>query len=226
MTGAIAAVLVGIVLMAGLLPLASAQMETMMGNTMSETLTLPSNEYKAYGVSLSPASPFTFSVRVTAGGPVDVYLFNATSYAEYKDPMELTFGYYSAGTQENTMSFSGRFTASRAATYYLVVDNAPISASGAMGGASATVAVSAQVGSPAGDPALLLVSVVVIAVLGVGSVLIVLSVRRKRRKAAVLPPTVPAWPAPPGGVPPPQLPASPPSYPPSQLPPPPGPPGP
>ncbi len=212
--------------MAVLLPLASAQMETMMGNTMSETLTLPSDEYKAYGVSLSPASPFTFSVRVTAGGPVDVYLFNATSYAEYKDPMELTFGYYSAGTQENTMSFSGSFTAPRVATYYFVVDNAPISSSGAMGAASATVVVSAQVGNAGGDTTRLIVGLVLVALIGVGSVLVVLSILRKRRKAAALPPLAPAWQPPPGGVPPQLLPASPPSYPPSQLSPPPGPPGP
>lgn len=187
-----------------------------MGTTMSETVTLPAGEYKAYGVSLNQALRFTFSMRVTTGGAVDVYLFDAVDYSDYKNPLVSSFNYYSAGTRENTMSFSGTFSAPQAGTYYLVVDNAPISASGAMGSAPATVEVTAQAGTPS-DPGLVYVGLVVAAVLAVGVALIVLSVRKKRREAARVPPPAAPWTGAPWQLPPTQSPSTPPES--SQTPP-------
>jgi len=209
-------------LAAGVALPAHAQMETMMGSTMSETLTLPAGEYKAYGVSLYNGEMFRFSARVAAGGPVDVYLFNATNYADYQDPMKLMFGYVHAGTQEDTMSFSSSVRAPGADTYYLVIDNAAISSSGAMGTGTSTVQVSAQTGETV-DSGLIVVAAVVVVCVAVGSILIVLSVRRQRRKAAAVPPP-PTWPGAPGPVPPQQPPIPPPGSPPGYPPLPPSPP--
>lgn len=209
--------------MSAVAPLAAAQMESMMGPTMSETLTLPAGEYKAYGASLSPSTPLTFSVRVTSGGAVDVYMFDATGYADYKDPMATTFQYYVSGTEENTMSFSGTFRPTSTQTYYMVVDNAPISSTGAMGTNSVTVDVSASYGAPGISP-FVWVGLAVAVVIVVAVVVVVLSIRRKRRQAAQAPPAPPPWAGTQWGAPPGQAPPTTPTdttSPPTNLPPPP-----
>jgi hypothetical protein len=203
-------------------PIAAAQTVVTVDAQISETVSINANEWRAYRITLGSGDSVRIMITVSLGGAVDVYTTDTTGYGEYTDPTASEFTYYLAGSRENTMSFPASFSPQTAGTYYVVVDNAPISTSGAAGSAAVTV----QVVLEKSTFPFLIAGAVLLAGAAVLILVIVLLIRANRRKKmAGQPPMAPAapgpWPAAPPGEPPVQ-PVAPPGEPPQG--PPPGPP--
>jgi len=170
-----------------LIPSAAAQTEVPVSGPISETVTIPAGEWRAYRVTIASQDVFEFSARVTAGGDIDVYLLTATGYSEYTSPSAPTFEYLVAGTRENTQSFGATVSPS-SGTYFLLVDNGNTSADGATGTAAATVAVSALIRS---FPTVVVAIVIVVVLAVVVAILLLVRSRRKKRAAMMPPPMMP-----------------------------------
>ena len=211
------ALAIAVVLVLGI-PIASAQVVVPVDAPVSETVSINANEWRAYRIALASGDSVRIVITVNVGSAVDVYTTDVGGYGEYTDPAASQFTYYQAGSRENTMAFPASFSPPSAGTYYIVVDNAPISTTGATGSAPVTVHVTLEKST---FP-FLLVGGILLAVTVVLVLVIVLLVRANRRKKMAAPPGMPPtapgpWPAAPPAQPtmqPPMPPAEPPQGPP------------
>jgi hypothetical protein len=167
------------------------------GTSLAATRTISSATSATYTVGNEDYDIFTFSSaagRLTArvsgisGGPIDVYVLTSSQLSDYQNPMADSFGYEEL---KERISSSTTVSTTLTSSVHLVVDNAYISASGAVPSGSASYTVTFEV-STGPDPALIggavLFLIILIAVVAVVS-------RSRRRKRALNSPVV----APPPG---------------------------
>lgn len=194
-------------------PLASAQTVVPVDTVVSETVSINSNEWRAYTMSLSSSDTVRILITVTLGGAIDVYATSASGYADYVDPTSTQFDYYPSGSGQNVPSLSRTFDPDTAGTYYIVVDNAPVSTTGAPGSSPVTV----QVVLEKSTFPWLLVGGIFFALAVVLIIVIVFLVRvNRRKKMEMMQPAAPVqgpWPGVPPGEPPVQPPSEPPQPP-------------
>lgn len=180
------ALLCAVVLLA---PPVVAQTEVNVPGRISETVDVAAGEWRAYRITVGSMDSVAFSATVTAGAAIDVYLLTSRGYDQYRNPSEPTFEYWDPGTEEITTSFAPTVSPP-AGTYYLVLDNAQISQSGASGSGDVTVSMSAEV-----RPFPILTAVLGgVAVLAIIILLIALVVRRRRKRRAMMPAMAPMQP--------------------------------
>jgi len=184
-------------------PLVSAQTQVTVAGQITETIAIPAGEWRVYVATLGSSDPFRINLEVIMGNTVDVYAMDAAGYEQYRSPVSTSFRYYSAASEENTTELSKTFDPASAGTYYFVVDNAPISLSGAPGIGDITVQVTAEVQA---FPLWFVGLLVVLPVAAIVAVFVVVRWRKRRHKTAGSPVT---GPMPPPG-PPPQPPFGPP----------------
>lgn len=179
------------------------------GGRITETADIPAGEWKAYRIAIAAFDSLAFSARVTSGGVIDVYILSSTGYGQYRDPVAERFQYEHA--TERTSEVGTTVSPSPAGTFYLVLDNALISGSGADGSGPVTVSMSAEV-----RPFPILIAALGgVAVLAIIILLIALVVRRRRKRRAMMPAMAPMQPPMQPPYPPPyQPPSQPPSNPP------------
>jgi len=177
-------VLTIVVVFATTAPSTTAQTVEPIVGSLQVTTVLPANASLAYVAPLAALDSLRFSVVVTQGAPVDVFVVDTAGYSAYTGPAGGSLLYYEAGTRLNTASFEATFTAPRGADYYLIVDNAPRTAGGAPGSGPVTVTVTAEV---LRFPTYLIVAVVLGLALAIIAMIFYLRLRRATRAAASRP---------------------------------------
>src|SRR5256712_2402895 len=165
---------------------------TMAGLPISETITLPRNNYSGYTFSMGNGDRITYDIRVTSGGPIDLYVVSADNLQKYRNDSSVSFSPRLRVENRTTMAGVYTATAQTAGANTVIVDNVDIS--GALATGSVTVAVSLSREPPQGPNPLILGGVIVAVVAGVAG--IVAPILRAPRRPAPHPPPPPYPPAP------------------------------
>jgi hypothetical protein len=187
------------------------------GLQISETINLPRNNYSGYTFAMGNGDRITYNIRVTSGGPIDLYVVSADNLQKYQNDSSVSFSPRLRVENRTTMAGVYTATAQTAGANTVIVDNVDIS--GALATGSVTVAVSLSREPPQGPNPFILGGVIVAIVAGV-AVIVALILRARRRPTLNPPP--PPYPGAPGlNAPPPYVP---PPYPPRGPTPPPPPP--
>jgi hypothetical protein len=175
---------------------------TVAGLRISETIVLPRNNYAGYTFALGIGDRITYDIRVTSGGPIDMYVVSADNLQKYRNDSSVAF--FPTLRVENRTTISGAYTAtaSTAGPNTVIVDNVDLS--GAVPTGLVTVSVNLTRESPQGPSPVLLGGVIVAVVIGMAVVVVL--VLRARRKPAGNPPPSPYPGAPGPNVPPPYVP--------------------
>lgn len=165
------------------MPAVAAETVVHVDTTVSETVSINSEDWRAYAINLSSSDSVWISVTVTFGETIDVYSTDVGGFADYANHTATQFTYYRSGSAQGVSSFSATLTAPATGTYYIVIDNAPISTDGAPGSTPVTVRVVLEKSS---FPWPLVAGIVatVAGIVVVGIVLVVRAVRRRRKDAS------------------------------------------
>ncbi len=163
--------------------------QTVLGESFRDSVTIPAEDHAAFTIALSPSEEVKFSVQVTTGGDIDVYFTNQAGYSDYVNPDAPEFYYFVKPTKEQVSSFSNSFHPNQTGTYYIVLDNAYITDTGAMPTGPVVVALEVTKApySPFGVPEVILYPLVGAAI-GVTVAGVTALVRRRRAAQAGLPP--------------------------------------
>src|SRR2546422_3711577 len=188
--------------------------------TISETVTLPVNNWTAYSFELNTGDQIVYAISVVSGTEIDLYIVPADGLANYANDSALTFTYYQE--TQNQRNFSGTFSGATGSVS-IILDNVNIVPGGANPTGPVTVSVSLQKTSNLFLGGLIfIVCGIVLLVVALAVVLVL-----RRRKAAAAPPPPTPYGGPPPvpyqGPAPAASPPSPPEGPPPSPPPPPGP---
>jgi len=177
--------------------------EKAVDSAISETVPLPLNNWTAYTFNLNLGDAIKYDIRVTTGGPIDVYFVPPDGLQSYANDSALQFRLYL--DLVNNRTFAGSFGGATGSVSVLL-DNTNFT----QGGVDATGAVTVSVGLE--KTSTLFLGGVLFILCGVGFLvvaLVVLVVLRRRRAPAAPPPPAPyseppvqpAKGAPPGGDP-------------------------
>ncbi|HLB68519.1 MAG TPA: hypothetical protein VJN63_08665 [Thermoplasmata archaeon] len=155
-------------------------------SAITEAIVLPMNGYAAYNFTLATGEALVYSVEVTDGGAIDVYLVPPVGLAKYTTGSSSTFDRYQEFPDQRAVSgtlpdVTGQVT--------VIVDNANVSAAQPTGVVSVSVGLFKSSNIVLGGILFILCGAGIL-----GSVAIILAVRR--RKARIAQP-----PFPPGGPP-------------------------
>jgi hypothetical protein len=176
---------------------------------ISETVTLPTNNYTVYTFSIGSGDTLTYNIAVTSGSAIDMYIVPAAGLAAYESESAQSFSLYDQF--ENRMTIAGTFrgTSQNAGTDSVIVDN--VDFSGAVPSGAVTVTVDLTRTIPPG-PSLAVIGGILLAVVVVIALVAFLAVRARKKRAMAPPPIAPpAYPGPPGPyAPPPYFPPQPP----------------
>ncbi len=142
----IAAFIVAVVaLFLATMPTVRAQNTEPVQGTITETVTIPAQGWRAYTASLGASDSLHFSVRVLQGSSLDVYLLGPVGYSAYINGSQLSVLYYIDASRVNVTSFATTFSPHETGTYYLVLDNTPFPLTGSPGSEPVTVDVTAEI---------------------------------------------------------------------------------
>lgn len=107
---------------------------------LSVEYTVSQDRFDSFHIMLQRSDRLEFSVNVVSGSEIDVYMFDPSQYSDYKNPYSTKVGFMSRWEKDKTVSSSyGPITSDT--DFYIVVDNADISQSGAMSTGPVTYAV-------------------------------------------------------------------------------------
>jgi hypothetical protein len=87
----------------------------------SGDITLEEDEYWHAKIGLTGGGKISFTINVTDGYPIDVFLFDYNNFDDYRDNRG-GWEYISEGSQENTLFLEVNLTL-EGGSYYIVVDN-------------------------------------------------------------------------------------------------------
>ena len=151
--------------------------------SVTESLTLPRDNYSAYAFSLAAGDSILYSVRVTAGGAIDVYFVPPEGLTTYATGVASTFGRYLA--EEARTEFSGAFADQDVVgPVTVIIDNVALSGAQPSGAVTVTLTLSKSSNLLLGGVLFIMCGVAILAITA-----IILLIRR--RKAAPLPQSIP-----------------------------------
>lgn len=157
--------------------------------SVTESITLPIDNYSAYTFSLAAGDSILYTVRVTAGGAIDVYFVPPAGLTAYAAGTASTFARYQS--EETRTEFSGAFADPNAVGLVtVIIDNVVFSGAQPSGPVTVTLTLSKSSNLVLGG---LLFIVCGIAILAVTAVILLI---RRGRAAPALPP-IPYGTAPP-----------------------------
>ncbi len=175
----------GIALVAGVglaAPPASAHhagTEKTVETAISETVTLPVNNWTAYTFTLASGDDLAYDIRVTSGSAIDVYFVPPAGLEDYRSDVS-TFTDYAYA--ENKMTVKGTYSvsSSHAGSISVILDNTDLSGAVPTGNVTATVSLTKEPWHPS---ILITVGLVVLAIVTVVIVAFAVILRRRQRAA-------------------------------------------
>ncbi len=183
--------------------------------SVSETVTLPENNWTAYTFLIGSGDRLTYNVQVTNGSQIDMYIVPPDGLVDYASETALSFAYFEEA--EHRTSASGVYVGNSARAGYtsVILDNVDFSGAMPAGPVTLTVTLTKEL---AQGPSALVVGGIVIAIIAAIAIVALVLLRRRKRAAAAPPPmSVPPPyageaqpPAYPGAPPPPAYPPQPP----------------
>jgi len=151
--------------------------------SLTESLTLPRDYYSAFAFSLAAGDSLLYSVRVTAGGAIDVYFVPPEGLTTYATGVASTFGRYLA--EEARTEFSGAFADPNAiGPVTVIIDNVALSGAQPSGAVTVALTLSKSSNLLLGGTLFILCGVAILAITAV-----ILLIRR--RKTAPRPQSIP-----------------------------------
>ena len=185
---------------------------------ISETLTLPRNNYSGYTFTLGRGDRIVYDVRVNSGTGIDLYIVSASELSFYRSDSGVRF--YWLDAVEAQTAIAGEFIADAqtAGADTVIVDNVDFSGAQPYG----PVNVSVNLRKVAAPPLSLWPVVGIVVAVGIGVAILMLLAVRIRKKPSSVP--APPYPSLYGGPPGPYVPPMAPPQPPHQAPQPPPPP--
>lgn len=145
-------------------------------SAITETIVLPMNGYAAYNFTLATGEALLYSVEVTDGGAIDVYLVPPIGLAKYTTGSSSTFDRYQEFPNQRAVSGTLPEVTGRVA---VIVDNTNVSAAQPIGVVSVSVALIKSSNIVLGGILFILCGAGIL-----GSVAIILVVRRRKARIA------------------------------------------
>jgi len=178
---------------------------------ITETITLAMNTYAVYTFSIASGDTLAYSLTVTAGSAIDMYIVPPTGLTDYASDSAPTFALYHQVEDQQTITGTWAGTTQNDGTDSVIVDNVDFSGHAASGDVTVTVDLTR---TPSSGPSLALIGGILLAVIIIIALIAVVALRARKKRAMAPPPMgPPAYPGPPGPY------APPPYYPPPQQPP-------
>jgi hypothetical protein len=157
---------------------------------VNDTVTIAVNDYLAYRVLLNGSEDVHYTIHVTLGGPIDIFVVDDFNYRRYANAT--SFQYYNGASDLNTKNFIGFYGNSAGGIFYIILDNEAFTPSATpTGPVSATVQIST---APDSFPAWAGYAAAAIAVGALAVILVLVMRRRRAKRAASLPPPSMAFP--------------------------------
>ncbi len=173
-----AAVALGVLMALALAPGALAAVRPVTG-PVNETATIAANDYLAYQVRLNGSEDVHYTIHVTMGGLIDIFVMDDFNYRRYANAT--SFQYYNGASDLNTRNFIGFYGNSGGGVFYIILDNEGFTPSATPTG---PVTVTVQISTATENlPAWLGYAAAAVAV-GVLAVILVLVMRGRRAKRA------------------------------------------
>jgi len=122
-------------------PLVSATGRGDASNLSKQTFTVSEDSWDTFEFTLSGSEVFDLSIKVTSGGNVDFYILTPDGYDDYTSPTATSF----AREKWDEKSKSWDETFDEDGDFYLVVDNAEVSTSGASPSGDVTYEIDSEV---------------------------------------------------------------------------------
>jgi len=178
-----------------------------MGRSVSETISLPANNWTAYRTRLTSASErVVYDLQVIQGSAIDLYILPENGLAMYRqDPV---YAFYSYDARENASVIQGSWRRVQGVDVYFVVDNVDIRGAMPTGPVTVRVSLTQEFESTVPDWFWFVCAALAAAVIAVPTALY-LRQRKRRAMVRAVPPPPPAPPTGPAGqMPPPPPPPS------------------
>jgi len=156
---------------------------------ISETLTLPRNNYSGYTFTLGRGDRIVYDVRVNRGTGIDLYIVSATDLGFYRSDSGVRFYWLDAVEAQTVISGVFMADSRTAGADTVIVDNVDFSGAQPYGPVNVSVNLTREV-APAPSP-----WPVVVLVFGVGiavAVLVLLAVRMRKNPSSVPAPPYPS----------------------------------
>lgn len=179
---------------------------------VTETVTLTVNTYAVYTFSIASGDTLAYSLTVTAGTPIDMYIVPPNGLTAYESDSAPSFALYHQVENQRTITGTFTGTTQNDGTDSVVVDNVDFSGYLASGDVTVTVDLTR---TPASGPSLALIGGILLVVIIVIALVAIVALRARKKRAMAPPPPMgpPPYPGTPGPY------GPPPYYPPPQQPP-------
>ena len=182
-------------LLASGLPLAAAHHSgnvSTPGLTVSEPITLPVNNYRAYAFSLASSEQIRFDIQVTSGDNIDMYIVPPAGFQQYTNDAAISFNYLYQ--LEDRQVMDGTYVGA-IGQVTVIVDN--VDFSGAVPTGPVTVSISLSEIGPPGPPLIFFVVMGIVLAVVVAMLIWVWTRAARKKRAPLAPPGQPPPFAPP-----------------------------
>ena len=148
--------------------------------SIRETVSVEAGQWRAYRTRLGSFDSLRITVRVSQGGPVDIFTTNRLGFLEYSDANSTQFSYYPNASQNTTESFMAGFAPPTSGEYYVIIDNSQTPPGGATPVGAVIIDIALEKTSLL--PVVVGIIAAIVAVVG-GTIVLIRSRRRKRLHA-------------------------------------------